>query len=353
MTDPMAPGTHRREALGGRAAVITGAGAYLPPRVVTNHDLEAGLDTSDEWIRQRVGIVTRHMVDPGTATSDLAVEAGSRALASAGRGDVDAVVLATTTPDHPCPATAPDVAARLGLNGVAAFDVAAVCTGFLYGLATASGLIAAGNADRVLLIAADAFTTIIDPGDRNTAVVFGDGAGAVVLRAGEPDEPGAIGPIVLGSDGTLSQVIQVPAGGSRQRSGTLPAEPGDEFFHMSGRETYRHAVTRMTAASRQAVERAGRRMEDIDRFAAHQANARILTAVAERLGIPEDRRLSNIDRVGNTGVASIPLLLAHSAADGRLAAGHQVLLTAFGGGLAWGATTLVWPEVKVLDLPAA
>lgn len=353
MTDPVTPGAHPREAYGGRAAVICGAGAYLPPRVVSNRDLEARLDTSDEWIRQRVGIVTRHMADPGTATSDLAVEAGERALASAGSPGADAVVLATTTPDHPCPATAPQVATRLGLGGVAAFDVAAVCTGFLYGLATASGLIASGNAERVLLVAADVFTSIIDPADRNTAVVFGDGAGAVVLRAGTPDEPGAIGPIVLGSDGSLNHVIEVPAGGSRQRSTGTPAEPGDEFFHMSGRETYRHAVTRMTAASRQAVERAGGSMEEIDRFAAHQANARILAAVAERLGIPPERQLSNIDRVGNTGVASIPLLLADSASRGRLALGHRVLLTAFGGGLAWGATTLVWPDVKVIDTSTA
>ncbi|MFJ2829006.1 beta-ketoacyl-ACP synthase III [Streptomyces sp. NPDC087263] len=330
----------------GRAAVIDGIGAYVPPGLVTNDDLAQRLDTSDAWIRSRTGIAERYVVSPGTATSDLAVEAGLRALKSAGDDRVDAVVLATTTPDQPCPGTAPQVAARLGLGQVAAFDVAAVCSGFLYGLATASGLIAAGVADRVLLIAADAFTTLINPADRTTAVIFADGAGAVVLRAGTPDEPGAIGPQVLGSDGELSHLITVPAGGSRQRSTGPPADPDDQYFRMLGRDTYRHAVERMTAASRQAAELAGWRLDDVDRFAAHQANARILDSVAERLAVPAERQLTNIERVGNTGAASIPLLLSQATADGRLRAGHRVLLTAFGGGLSWGATTLVWPEVQ-------
>ncbi|MFG2261980.1 beta-ketoacyl-ACP synthase III [Streptomyces sp. NPDC048720] len=330
----------------GRAAVITGIGSYVPPNVVTNDDLSQRLDTSDAWIRSRTGIAERCFITPGTSTGDLAVEAGLRALKSAGAEQVGAVVLATTTPDQPCPATAPQVAARLGLGQVPAFDVAAVCTGFLYGLASAAGLIAAGVADSVLLIAADAFTTIINPEDRTTAVIFADGAGAVVLRAGSADEPGAIGPLVLGSDGELSHLIEVPAGGSRQRSTDRPVDPADRYFRMLGRDTYRHAVERMTSVSGEAAERAGWRLEDVDRFAAHQANARILGAVAKRLGLPEDKQLSNIERVGNTGAASIPLLLAEATAEGRLAAGHRVLLTAFGGGLAWGAGTVVWPELQ-------
>ncbi|MBV2355215.1 ketoacyl-ACP synthase III [Streptomyces sp. J2-1] len=332
----------------GRAAVVTGIGSYVPPNVVTNDDLAGRLDTSDHWIRTRTGIARRNVVSPGTSTGDLAVEAGLRALKSAGDERVDAVVLATTTPDQPCPATAPQVATRLGLGQVPAFDVAAVCSGFLYGLASAAGLIASGVAERVLLVAADAFTTIIDPTDRTTAVIFADGAGAVVLRAGEPDEPGAVGPLVLGSDGELSHLIEVPGGGSRQRSSGRPAAPGDEFFHMLGRETYRFAVERMTATSLEAAGRAGWRLDEVDRFAAHQANARILDAVSDRLGIPADRRLSNIETAGNTGAASIPLLLAEATAEGRLAAGHRVLLTAFGGGLAWGAGTLVWPELQTI-----
>ncbi|MFE9449677.1 beta-ketoacyl-ACP synthase III [Streptomyces sp. NPDC006739] len=332
----------------GRAAVITGIGSYVPPDLVTNDDLSRHLDTSDDWIRTRTGISERYFVPPGIATSDLAVEAGLRALKSAGDERVGAVVLATTTPDQPCPATAPQVAARLGLGQVPAFDVAAVCSGFLYGLASAAGLIAAGVADSVLLIAADAFTTIINPEDRTTAVIFADGAGAVVLRAGSPDEPGAIGPLVLGSDGELSHLIEVPAGGSRQRSARRSAEPEEYFFRMVGRETYRRAVETMTSTSLEAAERAGWRLEDVDRFAAHQANARILEAVAKRLGLPEERQLSNIARVGNTGAASIPLLLAHSAAAGQLVPGHRVLLTAFGGGLSWGAGSVVWPDVQAV-----
>ncbi|NEB75755.1 ketoacyl-ACP synthase III [Streptomyces sp. SID14478] len=329
-----------------RAAVLSGIGSYLPPDRVTNDDLAQRLDTSDAWIRSRTGIAERRVIAPGAATSDLAVEAGQRALKSAAVDTVGAVVLATTTPDQPCPATAPQVAARLGLGRAPAFDVAAVCSGFVYGLASAAGLIAAGIADDVLLIAADAFTTIIDPEDRTTAVIFADGAGAVVLRAGDADEPGAIGPLVLGSDGELSHLIEVPAGGSRQRSTGQPAGPRDQYFRMQGRDTYRHAVNTMTATSAQAAERAGWQLADVDRFAAHQANARILDAVSERLGVPEERRLSNIERVGNTGAASLPLLLSEAAAQGDLAAGHRLLLTAFGGGLSWGATTLTWPELQ-------
>ncbi len=332
----------------GRAAVIAGIGCHLPPDVVTNEELTRRLETSDEWIRSRTGIATRHMVAPGVATSDLAVEAGRRALESAG-GGADAVVLATTPPDRPCPATAPDVAHRLGLGGVAAFDVSAVCSGFLYGLAAAAGFIASGTAERVLLIAADAFTTIIDPQDRGTAVIFADGAGAVVLRAGDASEPGAVGRVVLGSDGGLNRLIQVPAGGSRQRSSGVAPEPGEEFFRMAGREVYRHAVERMTTSSRQAAEAAGwDTPAAADRFAAHQANSRILATVADDLGIAHERRLSNIERVGNTGAASLAVLLAQAAAEGTLTAGHRLLLTAFGGGLTWGATALVWPDVKAL-----
>ncbi|MBX7549431.1 ketoacyl-ACP synthase III [Streptomyces sp. tea 10] len=332
----------------GRAAVVAGIGSYVPPNLVTNDDLTARLDTSDAWIRSRTGIAERYVVSPGTSTGDLAVEAGLRALKSAGDERVGAVVLATTTPDQPCPGTAPQVAARLGLGQVPAFDVAAVCSGFLYGLASAAGLIAAGIADSVLLIAADAFTTIINPADRTTAVIFADGAGAVVLRAGSATERGAIGPLVLGSDGELSHLIAVPAGGSRQRSSDRPVAPEDHYFQMLGRDTYRHAVERMTAASAEAAERAGWCLDDVDRFAAHQANARILDAVSDRLGIPQERRLSNIARVGNTGAASLPLLLAEATADGTLRAGHRVLLTAFGGGLSWGAATVDWPELQTI-----
>ncbi|MFG2328467.1 beta-ketoacyl-ACP synthase III [Streptomyces sp. NPDC048604] len=327
------------------AAVICGVGYWLPPHVVTNADLRTRLGTTHEWIHSRTGISSRHVAPPGMATSDLAVEAGARALKSAGDGEVQALVLATTTPDRPCPATAPEVASRLGLTGIAAFDVSAVCTGFLYGLATASGLIAAGLAERVLLIAAETFSTLLDPEDKTTVPIFGDGAGAVVLRRGTSDEPGAIGHVVLGSDGERSDLITVEAGGSRQRSSGRPATPEQAYFRMQGREVFRHAVERMTMAATAAVDAAGWRLDDVDRLITHQANARITSVIASELGIPPERRAQNIEQVGNTAAASLPVLLAQEAADGNLAPGDRVLLAAFGGGLTWGATTVVWPEL--------
>lgn len=328
-----------------RHAVICGAGAWLPPRVVTNDDLASYLDTSSEWIISRTGILTRHVVDGGITTGDLATEAGALALKSAGGSDVDAVVLATTTPDFLCPATAPDVAARLGLIGVAAWDVSAVCSGFLYGLASAVGVIASGTADRVLLIGAEAFSTLINPSDRTTAVIFADGAGAVVLRAGAADEPGVIGPCVLGSDGGGRDLIRIPAGGARQRcSGDQPAE-ADHYLQMRGGEVYRHAVEQITDCSLRALHRAGWCVDDVDRFVPHQANLRICASIADRLGIATDRMVTNIDQVGNTAAASIPLLLAHAAVAGELRPGHRVLIAGFGGGLTWGAATLSWPDI--------
>ncbi|MBO4209341.1 beta-ketoacyl-ACP synthase III [Micromonospora echinofusca] len=328
-----------------RSAVLAGVGGWVPPRVVTNADLSAGLDTSDEWIRSRTGIVQRHLVDPGTSTSDLAVEAARRALDCAGTPAVDAVVVATMTPDRSCPATAPEVASRLGLTGVAAYDVGAVCTGFVYALATAAGLIATDLADRVLVIGADALSAVTNPADRTTAVVLADGAGAVVLRAGAPDEPGALGPFDLGSDGEGSDLIQVAAGGARQRLSGRPVDPAAHYFTMDGREVFRNAVLRMSASSRTVVRRAGWQLDEVDRIVSHQANIRILNALADDLDLARDRIVANIDRVGNTGAASIPLALADAAATGVLTPGDRVLLTAFGGGLTWGSTVLVWPQL--------
>lgn len=327
------------------AAVLCGLGTWLPPHAVTNDDLAQELDTSDEWIRSRTGIGTRHVADPSTATSDLAVEAGRRALKSAGREAVDAVVLATTTPDHPCPATAPLVAAQLGLGTVAAFDVGAVCTGFLYALAAGAGLIAAGTADSVLVIGADMYSGILDPADRSTRAIFGDGAGAVVLRSGDVDEPGALGTPVLGSDGTGSDLIIVRAGGSREPLRTLAAGHGDPYFRMAGKAVFRNAVERMADASLTAARRAGWEVDDIDRLVAHQANLRILHAVAGRMRLPRHRFPVHLDQVGNTAAASIPLALSHAVATGQLAPGHRTVLTAFGGGLTWGACAVRWPAV--------
>ncbi|MCX4974736.1 MULTISPECIES: beta-ketoacyl-ACP synthase III [unclassified Streptomyces] len=332
-----------------RAAVISGIGSWLPPDLVTNDDLAARMDTSDEWIRTRTGIRTRHFVSAGMPTSRLAAEAGARAMESAGTADLDAVVLATTTPDRPCPASAPEVARRLGLTGRPAFDVSAVCTGFLYALTTAAGMIASEAADQVLVIGAEAFSTLIDPQDRSSAVVFGDGAGAVVLRAGEPGEPGALGRIVLGSDGSLADLITVRAGGSEQPHPDADPErsdPADRYFSMRGREVFGHAVTRMSESARAALAPTGWQPGDVDRLVGHQANLRILRAVAEQLDIPADRLVIHLDRVGNTAAASIPLALAHAHATGELTPGARVVLAAFGGGATWGATALTWPSLK-------
>lgn len=330
-------------------AVICGIGYRLPDRIVTNAELGARLNTPDEWIVDRTGISRRRWVEPGETTSDLAVRAGRAALESAGGGQVGALVLATTTPDRRCPATAPEVAARLGLGGVAAFDVSAVCTGFLYGLATGAGFIAAGLAERVLVIAAEAFSTLLDPDDRTTLPIFGDGAGAVVLRRGRADEPGAVGPLVLGSDGERGELITVEAGGAR-RPLTGPApDDGSQYFRMRGREVFRQSVERMSAAGTEALDLAGWQLGDVDRVVTHQANARVSAALAQRLGLRRDLMAQNIRDVGNTAAASIPVLLAQATADGSIEPGHRLLLVAFGGGLTWGATTLTWPHLELHD----
>ncbi|XUL85681.1 beta-ketoacyl-ACP synthase III [Streptomyces galilaeus] len=332
------------------AAVLCGVAGWVPPRVVTNDELAARLDTDDTWIRTRTGIRRRHIAEPGRATSDLAVEAGQLALSNAGfdavgTDPVDAVIVTTTTPDRPCPATAPVVAARLGLRQTAAFDVGAVCTGFVYGLATAAGLIASGVAARVLLIGADTYSSIVDPLDRANAIIFGDGAGAVVLRAGESDEPGAVGHFDLGSDGTHEDLILVAAGGSRSRSADGRPTRAERHFAMRGNEVYRHAVTRMAASARATLSGAGWKTDDVDHFVPHQANLRILHSVADDLGLPRERCVANVDAVGNTGAASIPLALADAAARRVIRPGDRLLLTAFGGGLTWGSCLLTWPEL--------
>jgi 3-oxoacyl-[acyl-carrier-protein] synthase-3 len=328
------------------AAVLCGIGSCLPAQPVPNDVLAARLDSSDEWIRSRTGIGQRYFAAPGTTTSDLAVGAGAQAIKSADSSEVDTVVVATTTPDRPCPATAPVVATKLGLTGAAAFDVAAVCTGFVYALATAAGLIAAGSARRVLVIGAETYSSILNPEDRTTSVIFGDGAGAVVLRAGEPDEPGALGPFDLGSDGECADLITVRAGGAEERLSGVDPAPGDRYFTMAGKEVFRHAVHRMSASATTVLARAGWRPDEVDHLVGHQANIRILNRLADDLRIPRDRSVTNIEQVGNTSAASIPLALDQAHAAGNLNAGERVLLTAFGGGFTWGSTVLTWPQIS-------
>ena len=332
--------------------LLVGLGTAIPGRAVagravTNDDFAARLDTSDEWIRSRTGIASRFFVDEGVDTSDLAVAAGEAALKSAGgSGDVDGVILATSTPDQPMPPTSTEVAARLGLGTAAAYDVNAACAGFVYALATAAGWIALGTCTRVLVIGAEVYSRIVDQEDRSTAVLFGDGAGAVVIEAGDDDgtgsiRPGALGPFDLGSDGSKGGFLCIPAGGVRTRIDEAVLARRDQYLKMDGREVYREAVRRMTESSRAVLERAELTVDDIDVFVAHQANIRILQAVADRLGVPTEHRFANVARFGNTSAASIPLALS----EANITPGATVLLTAFGAGFSWGSALLRWPDL--------
>ncbi|MFF9104065.1 beta-ketoacyl-ACP synthase III [Streptomyces rubrogriseus] len=314
---------------GGRTgAVVTGVGTCLPETVVDNDEVSRHLDTDHAWIHSRTGIERRRRVSPGTTTGDLAVTAGAAALKSAGRDDCDLVLLATTTPDRRCPATAPRVASRLGLRAAAAFDLSAVCSGFVYGLSVADAMITAGTCDRALVIGADVYSSIVDPDDRGTAVVFGDGAGAVLLERGSTGDPGAVLHTELGSDGTGDELITIP--------------PDGAYLTMRGSDVYARAVTTMTESARSTAAHAGWDLADVDAFVGHQANLRILTSVAKRLRLPRERVVSNIADVANTAAASIPLALADAAARGRIGSGDRLLLTAFGGGLTWGSAAVVW-----------
>jgi 3-oxoacyl-[acyl-carrier-protein] synthase III len=318
---------------------VAGLGAHLPDRVVTNDDLAARLDTSDEWIRSRTGIAERHVAAPGEATADLAAVAGKAALADAGLGieDVATLLLATTTPDHLIPGTAPLVAERLGTR-VAALDLNAACSGFVYGLRVGGALAATGGAP-VLLIGAETLTRVVDADERSTAVLFGDGAGAAVLV---PRDGAALGPFSLGVDGSDPSMLWRQAGGTLQPTTGEDLEAGRHLLAMRGGDVYRHAVARMAEAAAAVLEQAGRTIAEVDLLIGHQANARILEAVRARLGIDAGRCHVTVDRHANTSAASIPLALADARDVGRLAPGDTVLLAAFGAGLTWGACLLTW-----------
>ncbi|MEU9069056.1 beta-ketoacyl-ACP synthase 3 [Streptomyces sp. NPDC048109] len=335
-----------------RTAVLEGAGAMVPPRAVGNEELSRIYDTNDTWIRTRTGIRRRHWADPGTATGDLAAVAGQRALESARTSAVDLLVLATSTPNQPMPATAPEVAARLGLGEIAAYDISVACAGFVYALSSACGAIAAGIADRVLVIGADVWSTRLNPQDRATGIIFGDGAGAMVLRAGVPSEPGALAGFDLGSDGRLKDLAIVPGGGSRELSKECDPDPVDAYLTMQGKEIFTHAVQRMSESSERVLKSVGWTADSVDWFAGHQANARILHTVADLLQVDRERVLIHLDQVGNTSAASVPLALTWAAHEGRLGAGHRVLMTSFGGGLSWGSAALTWPDIPVAAVTA-
>ena len=313
-----------------RRSLIVGAGAYLPERVVTNDDLAAKMDTTDEWIVQRTGIRQRHIAADGELTSHLAVKASERALAAAGltAADVDLIVLATTTPDETFPATATRVQAMLGMTRGAAFDVQAVCAGFVYALAVADNFIKAGQAETALVIGAETFTRILDWNDRGTAVLFGDGAGAVVLKAVEGGDRGILS-THLHSDGRGHDALYVDGG---------PSSTGQVgHVRMQGKEVFKHAVSKLARVIQEALDANGMTAEDIDWLVPHQANRRIIDGMADKYRLSRDKVVVTVDRHANTSAASVPLALAEAIGDGRIKPGQLVVLEAIGGGLAWGA----------------
>lgn len=325
-----------------RYAAIVGWGMSVPERVVTNADLEQAIDTSDEWIRTRTGIVERRIAGPDEYTSTFATTAARSALERAGLSpdSVDLVILATCTPDRLFPATACAVQANLGIPHAGAFDVVAACSGFVYGLSVATSMIRSGAHHTVLLVAVDLFSRILNWHDRNTCILFGDGAGAVVLQAN--DQPFGMLSSVLGSAGEGEALMLIDAGGTR-----LPLTPEllaeqRHCFTMQGREVFKQAVRWMGDSSLQAIAEAGLTVDDVQCIIPHQANSRIIDALAKRLHVPHDRIVMNIDRYGNTSAASVPIALYEVAEEGRLHHGDTVLLTAFGGGLSWGSAVIRW-----------
>lgn len=318
---------------------ILGVGAYLPETVLTNAELAKRVDTSDEWIRERTGIRQRHVVKEGEKTSDLALEASRKALLSSGidAGELDLIVCATTTPDQTFPATATALQARLGMNRGAAFDVQAVCSGFIYGIAVADNFIKTGMAKTVLLVGAETMSRLMDWTDRTTCVLFGDGAGAVVLQAAEGEGTNADTGVLntkIYSDGRLSHLLYVDGGpSSTQTTGHL---------RMEGKEVFRHAVTNISASIVAATEAAGLKVSDIDWFVPHQANQRILDGTARKLGVSPERMVSTVAVHGNTSSASVPLAAMTAIEDGRIKRGDLVLMEAMGGGFTWGAALVRW-----------
>lgn len=325
-----------------RHATVAGLGSVLPDRVVPNAEFEQLVDTSDEWIRDRTGIGERHFAAEGEATSDLAVGAARLALETAGIApeQLDLIVCATLTPDTPIPAASVWVQRKLGISAPA-FDLNAACAGFSYGLSTGTAFIESGQAETVLVLGAEVLSRVMDFTDRTTCVLFGDGAGAVVLRPS--DGPGGVLGSVLGADGRAAEILIIPAGGSARPASHESVDARDHAIRMpNGREVFKRAVVEMSNACRQLLEKSGFTPADVDVLIPHQANARIMIAVAERLGIGLDRSVVDVETVGNTSAASIPIALDRAWRAGRIHEGDLVLLTSFGAGLAWGANLIRW-----------
>ena len=329
------------------ASSIIGTGSYMPEKVLTNDDLSKIVDTSDEWITSRTGIKERRIAAADQATSDLATEAARRAMDAAGvtPEEIKLIIVATVTPDMFFPSTACFVQKKLGALNAVCFDISAACSGFLYALQVARHFINTGNRTTALVIGAEKLSSLINWKDRNTCVLFGDGAGAVVLRKADESEanaPGRVLSTVMGTDGTLADVLKVPGGGSSCPITAENVESRPNTIHMEGRETFKHAVTRMLEASQQALAMAGLTAADVSLVIPHQANARIISAIAERLNLPPERVFMNLDKYGNTSAATIPVALDEANKAGRLKKGDVVLLVAFGGGFTWASSVVRW-----------
>ncbi|HHV54038.1 MAG TPA: ketoacyl-ACP synthase III [Firmicutes bacterium] len=327
---------------------VTGLGVAVPPARLTNADLEQMVDTSDEWIVTRTGIRERRIAAPEVATSDLALAAARAAIADAGIpvSEIDLLIVATITPDHLFPATACLVQAGLGLPGIPAFDLSAGCSGLAYALDQAWHGLAAGAYRNALVIGADTLSRIVDFSDRRTAVLFGDGAAALVLHRGEPGEDAGILASHLGADGRGGSLLILPAGGSRKPASHATVAAREHFLRMNGQEVFKFAVRILEESTRQVLAKAGYSPADLDLFVPHQANIRIIEAARERLGLPPERVVVNVDRFGNTSAASIGLALAEARERGRLRPGALVALTGFGTGLTWGSILLRWTKTE-------
>jgi 3-oxoacyl-[acyl-carrier-protein] synthase III len=325
----------------GRPIGITGVGAYVPDRVLTNADLERMVDTSDEWIVSRTGIKERRIAEPGQAASDLALPAARRALEQAGvdAADLDLVIVATVTPDMFFPSTASLLADALGARAAAAYDLSAGCTGFMYAVAQAYGTVAGGMAQRALVVGSETLSKVTNWHDRSTCILFGDGAGAVLL---EPVPAGGFVGFELGSDGSKGLELSVPAGGSRVPATAHTVEQELHFLQMNGPEVYKFATRVLVSSAQALLAKCGLTVDDVDLYIPHQANKRIIDHASRNLGIPAEKIFMNLHRYGNTSSASIPICIAEADEDGRLEPGTRLLMTGMGAGLTWGSAYMVW-----------
>jgi len=321
---------------------LIGIGSAAPERILTNKDLEQIVDTSDEWITSRTGIKERRIADPATPASALATEAARRALQDAGveASELDQIIVGTVTGDRPFPSTACIVQDRLGAKNAFGFDISAACSGWVYGLSLATNQIRSGAADTILVIGVETLSKIVDWTDRNTCVLFGDAAGAAVLRS--TGAPGGVLAIKLRSDGSLTNLLEMPGGGSLNPASHETVDRRLHYIRMSGNDVFKHAVRAMESIACEALEMAGLKADELDLFVPHQANYRIIDATARRLGVPMEKVFVNLDRYGNTSAASIPLALDEAKRTGRIKPGNLIAMVTFGGGFTWAASVVRW-----------